>query len=120
MIHECRKRQLYLRCRTEKRNLFARLSPRLAQDLLQEARETSVPRSVPSSAGWQANNVPSFESESDSGVAFLPLEVSIPGGSKIYVSYNGGCIDDDGTLLWIKTTISFVSTDEESVTCHYR
>ena len=100
-MQERRERQLRLRCRTGRRNLFARLSPGLALELLQEAREkASTPRrSGPSSAGWWARDALSFDSGSDSGVAFLPLEISFSDGSKIHVSYNGGSIDDDGTLL---------------------
>ena len=99
MMQERRERQLRLRCRTGRRNLFARLSPGLAQELFQEARESSIPRIGPPEAGWRARDAPSFDSESDSGVEFLPLEISLLGGSMIYASYNGGSIEDDGTLL---------------------
>lgn len=98
MMQERRERQFRLRCRTERRNLFARLSPSLAQDLWQEARDTSIPRSGPAAAGWWARDAPLFESGSDSGVEFLPLEISLRDGSKIYVSYNGGSIDDEGAI----------------------
>lgn len=96
-----RDRQLRLCCRTGGRNLFARVSPKIARVLWQDARDAVV--RAPSGrdgTGWNLSSdpLPPFESGGDSGVEFLPLEITLQDGSKIYTSYNGGSIEDTGSI----------------------
>lgn len=108
---ERRDRQLRLCCRTGGTNLFARLSPKIARALWQDARDAaSRAPSGRDGAGWKLSSdpLPPFESGGDSGVEFLPLEITLQDGSRIYTSYNGGSIKDAGVLRLYQFFVSRV------------
>jgi hypothetical protein len=78
---------------TGSRNLFARLSPHAAQDLHRLACQQAASRGLEQS-GWVISE--GLTDECESGVAFLPLQVVFPNGEVVYVSYNGGNVQDEG------------------------
>jgi hypothetical protein len=109
-----RERQLRICCRTGGTNLFARVSPKIAEALWKEARDAAAASSHAASgsdgAGWNASSgaLPLLESGGDPGVEFLPLEITLRDGSKIYTSYNGGSIEDTGMLRFVLSVASRV------------
>jgi hypothetical protein len=101
-------------------NLFARLSPRVAQILHRQAWEEGImmihtnnnnsnnvddgrldshynPSNNASdihASGWRVTEAPSDDS-CDSGISFLPLKIEFPHGETVYASYNGGNVEAD-------------------------
>jgi hypothetical protein len=110
-------RQLSLQLRPSSTNQFARLSPKIAQELLQQAAVLSNDHPL-TVAGWRASDAlmnGNFKDYS-SGVEFLALEIILNDGSKIYASYNGGSVDNDGkSVARPSDSLNFRYTSEESV-----
>jgi hypothetical protein len=101
-MSEQRRWRLRLKCRPRRAtdfhrssNLFARLSPRVARALFDDARAASTKEGSSPTGCWRAYDAVIIL-DCDSGVEFLPLEIVLSNGTKVYASYNGGSVDDDG------------------------
>jgi hypothetical protein len=113
-------RKLSLHFRPSSTNQFARLSPKIAQELLQEAVALSDEDALPV-AGWRASDAILNGNDDDysSGVEFLALEIVLNDGSKIYASYNGGSVENDGKSVARPFDSLNYRHTMQPVFCHY-
>jgi len=75
--------------------LFARISPEIARTFFRHLSALSLSQEFPSSVtGYNFLD----HLESGDTITFLPLEISFSDKTKIYVSYNGGSIDEGDAI----------------------